>query len=196
MIKNNIVTVAEEPEEQEEYYYALLNDNDVVLRISLEPIPIERDNLVPLDSYDTSVIGKWYDRANSTPGNPIFTDRPFWTTYTYLADDFGVKGYNDGSLQNYLDYNFKDIREHMTGTITGTYEGNAADIAEFDIGEVDVFSAFISRTDTNALYMMVAGVPLMADGEEIFSISPEGKVRAGGVLNEEGVTYTFTIFGK
>lgn len=197
MIKNNINVLTNESDEPEVYYYyALLNSNDVVTWISAEPQPVEESDLIPLTFRDESLIGKWYDRANSTPDNPIFTDRPFWTTFNSMAHKIGVKGYNDGSLQHYIDSNIADLKDRQFGIATGTYTGDGEDVQEFTFGNSGVISVFISRTDTNAMFMTVGNMPVTINGESNFIISEDGKMRVSGSLNEEGVTYCYTIFNK
>ena len=54
--------------------YANLDTSDVVVAISETYAPIYGGHLVKIDFPDLSVMGKKYDRANSTEGNPIFVD--------------------------------------------------------------------------------------------------------------------------
>lgn len=191
----NVLTT--EPEEPEVYYYyAVLSTNDVVLWISPEPRPTNDSTLIPLDFNDESLIGKWYDRANSTPDNPIFTERPYWTIFNYLSDKVGVRGYNEGSLQDYIDNNIAEFKDNQFGIATGTYTGDGEDVQEFIFGNSGVISVFISRTDTNAMFMTVGNMPVTINGESNFIISEDGKMRVSGSLNEEGVIYCYTIFNK
>lgn len=48
------------------YYYALLNMNDVVWTIQSSEQPLDHPEYILIDSYDESLIGKWYDRSDNT----------------------------------------------------------------------------------------------------------------------------------
>ena len=54
--------------------YINLDSSDVVVAISEPYEPIYGDHLVKIDFPDLSIMGKKYDRANSTEGNPVFVD--------------------------------------------------------------------------------------------------------------------------
>lgn len=54
--------------------YANLSADDVVTALSETYAPIFGDHLVRLAEMDVSVLGKRYDRTNSTENNPVFVD--------------------------------------------------------------------------------------------------------------------------
>ena len=67
------------------YYYALLNDKDVVVEV-YEGIEGEAStDVIAINSLDTSIVGKWYDRENQ-----VFTDPPIHVLAEHSTDVINV----------------------------------------------------------------------------------------------------------
>ena len=101
------------------YYYADLSANDIVLDVLETEETLNGDLYILLSTNDRTIIGKWYDRENSTADNPIFTDVPNWISdYEYHSGKLGKKGYTGGSLDTYLDAMKSTVYAEQTVTIT------------------------------------------------------------------------------
>ncbi len=55
------------------YYYAQIDENNICIGVSQNPLPIERDDMIQIDSYDLSLLrkvyqdGEWIENPNPEP---------------------------------------------------------------------------------------------------------------------------------
>lgn len=57
------------------YYHAQIDENNICIGVSQNPLPIERDDMIQIDSYDLSLLRKVYQDGewveNPNPPEPI-----------------------------------------------------------------------------------------------------------------------------
>ena len=96
------------------YYYAVLNDKDVVVNVTQSESQVVADNMISIDSLDTSLIGKLYDR----------------TTNTFVVAPANVVAELSTSQINYKDQDvwLDSVLDGLSATVT-TLDGNIDDVA-------------------------------------------------------------------
>lgn len=79
------------------FIYAVLDENNIVLRLEEWEEPSTQSNYIQVETYDTSLIGKWYNADTQT-----FTEPPAHIAAKMSTDDICYKQ-EDVWLNNVLD---------------------------------------------------------------------------------------------
>lgn len=103
------------------YYYAIVDAQDLV--IGVEESSINKTDIyhVKISSNDQTLVGKWYDRKNSTEANPIFTAPPLHITAVADTDEINIAG-TDQSLTERLNQLQEEINALKNAAPTGGAE--------------------------------------------------------------------------
>lgn len=69
------------------YYYAQIDENNICIGVSQNPLPIERDDMIQIDSYDLSLLRKvWQNSEWIENPNPIPEPEPAPTSTDELKE--------------------------------------------------------------------------------------------------------------
>lgn len=76
------------------YFYAQLNDSGVACSVTQHHLPVQGVRLIPLQSFDTSLLGKLYDEASGEwtapqQSSPLNDPRMWWVDVGPFYDRFG-----------------------------------------------------------------------------------------------------------
>lgn len=157
------------------YYYAVLNTNDVVCTIVEMDYEYVAYNYIQINSYDESLIGKWYDRSDNTFKEPTiqqlaeissnviaYKDQNLW-----LNDVIDGKAEDDHTHSEYAladhTHSIYSLSTHTHaylplagGTMTGaiTFSSTGTNIRKSTDDSATVISG---GTDTTSSYLQLNG---------------------------------------
>lgn len=123
------------------FYYVMLDGKDIVTEVIRREtaLPVVPDNMVQIQSYDQTLVGKWYDRANG-----VFLDPPIHVLAELSTDQVNV-GTQDKWLTDKLDE--MDARDASMESQAGAVAGRVGGV-ESRVGNVESrASAAESRLD-------------------------------------------------
>lgn len=123
------------PDENGYYPCATVTEKDVVNSVVLNGMyypPSRYEIYIPV--FDRSLEKKWYDRANSTRTNPIFTDPPFSATSAHSDTEINY-GVTSDSLHYILETRRTILSDEYTVTIPASEQKALVNVSDFITGE-------------------------------------------------------------